>query len=179
MKLLLMCGAFVCLSLPQVKAQSSGDITINTGGTLSCTTVKGESGFNALTWSIGGAEAVTINAGAGSGIGKPILAELVASRSLDACSEQLIKTFVVGRAIPTVVLTQYSGGEKPFAFIVVTLSHVFLTSYEISGAVRQQPTEILKFAYQQVCVQTTGQNSDGSHQMPVKVCYNTATNIVT
>lgn len=178
MKSLLMCGALLCLAVPQIKAQISGDITINTGGTVSCTTAKGETGFNALSWSIGGSEMVALSKGAATGIGKPVLAELVASRLIDSCSEQLIKNFVGSHAIPTLVLTQYAGGERPFPFIVVTLSKVFLTSYEINGAVRQPPTELLKFAYQQVCIQTTGQNSDGSHQQPVKVCYNTATGLV-
>ena len=157
-------------------------VVVEISGDDTCTTVAGEKGFDALTWQVGGTDAVNIGAtGTGTGAGKPKLQDLVLTRNQDACSEKLIKDFVSGTILPSVTLTQYrpmnSEGQL-YAAVTVTLTNSILASYSISGATGIRPSENLDFAYTKVCVTTIAQGPSGALQAPQKVCYNAATNTV-
>ena len=155
-------------------------VVVEIAGDDTCTTAAGEKGFDALTWQVGGTDAVTIGT-TGTGAGKPKLQDLVLTRNQDACSEKLIKDFVSGTILPSVTLTQYrpmnSEGQL-FAAVTVTLTNSILASYSISGATGIRPSENLDFAYTKVCVATIAQSPSGALQAPQKVCYNAATNTV-
>lgn len=161
-----------------VCAQSFGQIVISGVTSTNCITGGTYNGFSALTWTIGGSDPATI---VGSGVvpGKPSLSDLVLTRNVDVCSEALIKSFLVGGDIPTLVLTQYEprgAGAQPYAYMVVTLSQVVINGYSVGGSNSTDPAETVSFGYSKLCVQTTGQNPDGTLKVPVSVCYNLATN---
>ena len=173
-------GVVAAMMVAPVLAQDR--VVVEIAGDDTCTTAAGEKGFDALTWQVGGTDAVNIGAtGTGAGAGKPKLQDLVLTRNQDACSEKLIKDFVSGTILPTVTLTQYRARNAEgqlFAAVTVTLTNSILASYSISGAMGIRPSENLDFAYTKVCVATIAQNSDGTLQAPQKVCYNAATNTV-
>lgn len=155
-------------------------VVVEISGDDTCTTVAGEKGFDALTWQVGGTDAVNIGA-TGTGAGKPKLQDLILTRNQDACSEKLIKDFVSGTILPSVTLTQYrtmNAEGQLFAAVTVTLTNSILASYSISGATGIRPSENLDFAYTKVCVTTIAQSNTGALQAPQKVCYNAATNTV-
>ncbi len=158
-------------------AQSKGDITVNIGNSSSvnCTTNKGETGFNAANWSISGTNA------SNAVFQKPVqtmLANLIVSRNVDTCSEQLFRSLVAGTTFPTLVLTQYgvSAGQMPYSAMVVTLTNVMVDSYSIGGTTSVRPSESVSFAYSQVCIATTPLNADGSIGRQVSACYNMTNN---
>jgi type VI protein secretion system component Hcp len=172
-------GVVVVMMAVPVLAQDR--VVVDIAGDDTCTAAAGEKGFDALTWQVGGTDAVNIgSASTGAGAGKPKLQDLVITRNQDACSEKLIRDFVSGTILPTVTLTQYRALKdgQLFAAVTVTLTNSVLAGYSISGATGIRPSENLDFAYSKVCVATIAQNSDGSLQGPQKVCYNVATNMV-
>jgi type VI secretion system secreted protein Hcp len=170
-------AALLSLAVASASAQSKGDITINigAGSAVNCTTAMGESGFNAASWSISGANS---SKGVTGTAGKTSLAELVVLRTVDTCSEQLVRNFVSGQQFPTLVLTQYgASGGKAFPKMVVTLSNVIIDNYMLGGTTTIRPSETVSFLYSKVCIATTPVNLDGSLGQAVSVCYNSATGI--
>jgi type VI protein secretion system component Hcp len=181
MKLALLTTIFSVLSLASAAAQTTGEIVISGASTKNCLPISNSNlnGFNALTWSLGGADAVSF--GSNGTAGRVALADLVLTRNVDVCSEGLIKNFLVGQSFPTLTLTQYEGGggaTPAYAYMVVTLSNAVVNNYSVGGSNSTDPGETVSFGYSKLCVQTTGLNNNGTLKPPVSVCYNLATNTV-
>ena len=157
------------------------DYFVSTGSTVNCTTTEGQSGFNILSFSIGGMDTVTLGGatGAGGSVSKPKLSDLVVMKQFNACSEPLIKQFLLGSVIPTVTLTGIKtvgdGGSIPI--LTITLTNARIDNWQMSGS-SENPTESVSFAYAQLCIAYTPVNPDGGAGQPIKVCYNAATNRV-
>jgi type VI secretion system secreted protein Hcp len=173
MKLLL---SAVCSVLFVTSALAQrGEVVVNVGGAVNCVSTKGESGFDATSYSLGGTEATSkVGSSSGAGAGKLDLSDLTINKNFDACSEQLIRTFLAGKVIPTLTLIQYSAGEHPFAALTITLSTAIINDYQVTGAPDVRPTESLAFTYNKVCVKSVSQKPDGSLESPVTVCYDVA-----
>jgi type VI protein secretion system component Hcp len=179
MKLLLAVVALVCLARPAVA--QSGDLVVNTGGSVNCVNVKGESGFDALSYSLGGENTSTVVGGTGQQLKKPSLSDLNIQRTFDPCSEALIQSFLSGKVMPTVTLIQYAkvtSNATPYAALTITLSNALINSYQISGSASLRPTESVAFTYSKVCVASVAQRPDGSLAQPVRVCYDLSKNLV-
>jgi type VI secretion system secreted protein Hcp len=179
MKLALLATLFSALSVAGASGQNAGQIVVNVGSGTNCIQGSSLSGFNALSWTIGGVDPVSVGSGGGAGAGKPALNDLTLTRNVDVCSETLIRYFLVGERYPTLTLTQYEsrgGSGQTYAYMVVTLSNAVINGYSVGGSNSVDPGETVSFGYSKVCVQTTGQNPDGSLKTPVSVCYNLATN---
>ena len=180
MKLLLSVVALVACACP-VLAQS-GDIVVNTGGSVNCVNVKGESGFDALSYSLGGTVATNLAGGGVQTAGKPHLSDLAIVKNFDACSEALIRSFLSAKSMPTVTLIHYNRSsvsqQPPFAALTITLSNAFINSYQISGAASEHPTETVSFSYTKVCIASITQSPTGTLGTPVRVCYDLARNLV-
>jgi type VI secretion system secreted protein Hcp len=171
MKLLLpaVCSVFLVTSA----LAQRGAVVVNVGGAVNCVSVKGESGFDATAYSLGGTDPTKPGSTSG-GSGKPNLSDLTITKNFDACSEQLIRTFLGGKVIPTVTLIRYSAGEHPFAALTITLSTAIINDYQVTGAPDVRPTEVLALTYNKVCVKSVTQKPDGSLESPVTVCYDVA-----
>jgi type VI protein secretion system component Hcp len=171
MKILLYAAASLFLSVPGL-AQTS--LIVNVPGDNTCSTAKGEPGFNALSWSIGGTNPGTVNRTAAVS-----LQALTITKSMDACSEQLIRDFVAGTFIPSMTLIQYriSGGQ-PYASATVTLTNAYVANWSVGGTASSVPTEQLAFTFAKMCVSTISQSVTGQLQPPQKVCYDAVNRIV-
>ncbi len=180
MKALLLVMASFAFAVP-VLAQDR--IVVDIKGDDTCSTTKGEPGFDANNWQISGTNTVPLTPGGGKGVSAPKLQDLLINRSLDACSEKLIRAFLSGTVIPTVTLTEYrtgsgASGGTGFPAVTVTLTLAALVNYSISGATGVHPTENLDFEYAKMCVATVAQNTDGTLKPAVQVCYDSLKNIV-
>ena len=174
---LLLSAVSVFFALPAM-SQTAGNIVVDIPGGVTCSTAAHETGFDVSTWKIGGKDpSVAIASGMS---GKPQLQDLILTRSVDACSEQLIKSFVSGKVIPTLTLTQYdaAGSGQVFAAVTVTLSRSIIDSYSISGATATRSVETLDIVYSEVCIATVAQNASGVLQPAQKVCYDAVKNRV-
>ena len=171
MKLFLSAACSVFLALSALAQR--GAVVVNVGSAVNCVSVKGEVGFDATAYSLGGTD-LTKPGGPGGGSGKPNLSDLTVTKNFDACSEQLIRTFLGGKVIPVVTLIQYSAGEHPFAALTITLNTAIINDYQVAGAPDVRPAESLAFTYNKVCVKSISQRPDGTLETPVTVCYDVA-----
>jgi type VI protein secretion system component Hcp len=172
----------VTILMTSTSAFAAVDYYVNTGSSVNCTTAQGQSGFEILSFSLGGMDTVTIGGATGGagGVSKPKLSNLVVTKQFDACSEPLIKQFLLGSVIPTVTLTGVrSGGETevPIPILTITLTNARIDNWQMSGS-EENPTESVSFAYAQVCVAYTPISPTGVPGQPTKVCYNSTTNKV-
>ena len=155
------------------------DYFVSTGSSVNCTTAEGQSGFNILSFSVGGTDAIATGGSTGIASSKPKLSNLVVTKQFDACSEPLIKQFLLGSVIPTVTLTgvRTVGDSSPIPILTITLTNARIDNWQMSGS-EENPMESVAFAYAQICIAYTPINRDGGAGQPVKVCYNAATNRV-
>jgi type VI protein secretion system component Hcp len=171
MKMSLIAAVLLLLVSP-VLAQTS--LVVDIPGDNTCSTAKGEPGFNALSWSLGGSDT-----GTSSRVGVVSLQSLSITRNMDACSEKLIKDFVSGTFIPSMTLIQYrNAGTGPYASATVTLTNAYISSWLVGGSASNVPTEQIAFTYGKMCVTTISQSPTGQLQAPQKVCYDAVTRIV-
>ena len=170
----------VCSALFATSALAQqGAVVVNVGATVNCVTTKGERGFEAYAYTLAGTAGTGKPGAVGTGSSKPSLTDLNISKGFDACSEQLIQTFLSGKVIPTLTLIQYSNvgnSSQPFAALTITLSNAMINSYDVSGEPSVRPLESLTFAYRKVCVTSVSQRPDGTLASPVKVCYDVVAN---
>lgn len=174
---LLYLSAPLVLAIP-VFAQSSNIIANIPGGTT-CSTASGEPGFDVYSWKIGGTTADAITGGKLTDQ-PPQLQSLTLNRTLDACSEQIIKDFIAGTHIPTMTLIQYDTipGGRPYAAVTVALTTSLISSYSLSGSRGLNATETIQILYSKVCISTVSQNASGSLQQPQHVCYDALSHLV-
>jgi type VI secretion system secreted protein Hcp len=179
MKLFLSAVCSILLATSALAQQ--GAVVVNVGATVNCVTTKGETGFEAYAYMLGGTAGTGKPGAVGTGAGssKPSLTDLTISKNFDACSEQLIQTFLSGKVIQTLTLIQYQNvgaSGQPFAALTITLSNAMINSYDVSGEPSVRPTESLTFNYRKVCVASVSQRPDGTLASPVKVCYDVVAN---
>jgi len=171
MKICLYAVAFVLLAVP---ALAQSNLVVNIPGDNTCSTAKGEPGFNALAWSTGGSDAGTVIK-----TGVVNLQSLNITKNMDACSEKLIKDFLSGTLIPSMTLIQYQNSAAgPYAAATVTLTNTYVSSWQVSGAASYLPTESVSFTFGKMCVATISLSATGQQQAPQKVCYDAVNRIV-
>ena len=171
MKIGLYAAAFLLLVAP---ALAQNNLIVNILGDNTCSTAKGEPGFNALSWSIGGSDAGTITK---SGIVN--LQYLSITKYMDACSEKLIKDFLSGTFITSMTLIQYqTSAAGPYAAATVTLTNAYVASWSVGGAASYTPSEAVSFSFSKMCVATISLSASGQMQPPQKVCYDAVNRIV-
>ena len=129
-------------------------ITVKVNG-LTCQTIAGSSTFGVQAWSWGASNPVTIgSAGGGSGAGKASISSLNISKQFDQCSPVLFGAVVTGKSFSSLVLTQED--DKGAVVLTVTLSNLFVESWQMSGSVNEaQPSESVSFAFAKVCIAET------------------------
>ena len=172
----LLCTVAILFIATAAVAQE-GAVVVNVGGSINCVTTMGESGFDATSYSLGGTDK---KPGPFQAPNPPALADLTITKNFDACSENLIRTFLAGKVFPTVTLIQYQnlGKTDHFAALTITLTNGMINNYQITGAPSVLPTESVAFNYSKVCITSITQKPDGSLGSPVRVCYDVAKNIV-
>jgi hypothetical protein len=80
MKILAPAALLFLASTASALAQTPGSVVVNTGNKIDCVTAKGEQGFEATSWSIGGTVASKVTPGGVLG-GTPSLKDLVITKT--------------------------------------------------------------------------------------------------
>ncbi len=170
-------AAILCFSAATI---ARADIVVNTGGNINCVTTKGETGFEAYSFTVGGMNTGTPIPGKGVGAGKPQLSTLDITKNLDSCSAQLLTAFLMAKSLPSVTLTQYrvSGQSNPFGFLMIQLTHALVSNYTINSGGQAVPSEAVSLSYQTICVTSIAETASGLAGQTTKVCYDSSTNVV-
>jgi type VI protein secretion system component Hcp len=135
---------------------------------LSCSTPAGPGTFAATAWSFGAANTSDSSGGSGGAIvGKASVGDLNITKAFDPCSPALFGGVVTGKFYKSVTLTQTE--KKDSDYLIVTLTNVLISSYQISGnQANEDPFESVSFNFAKICI---FESSSGS-----KFCFDKTTN---
>ncbi len=122
-----------------------------------------------LSWSWG----LTSSAGSTTGAGrrKAVPQEMRIVHRYDKASPLLAKQAVLGRHVPSAVLTARKAGEGQKDFLKVTLKEVFITSVQASEG-GDGPTEEVAMSYGTIDFEYRPQDVKGSLGSPVQFNWN-------
>ncbi len=104
----------------------------------------------------------------GAGAGKVQFQPLHVSMRMSKASPLLFLTCANGRAIKTAVLTARKAGKTPLDFLVITLTEVFVSSYETGGGTDTGPVDHVALNFSKIQIEYHPQKPDGSSDVPVK-----------
>jgi len=120
--------------------------------------VNGESQAQGMTnnieldsWSWGASNPASLG-GKGLAAGKPSLADLSVTFSLEAGSFTMVKDLVTGAHVATTTFTgrKTGGGGTPYNYLVITLTNCFITSFSTGGGSTGTPSASLSIAYEKI-----------------------------
>jgi type VI protein secretion system component Hcp len=192
-KLMAVLATAVLAAAAPTMAQQTQQILMSTGSPTSCTatspvtvtTAPGHTtmvtGFNAISYSLGGSDQVQVGTGATT-VGVPKLSNLTISKLSDVCSGPLIMAMLSGSQLNTVTLYQLhsmaNGTNIPV--LTITLTNAYVTSWSLAAstasATGNGPQENFGFTYTNICVANTTITSNGTVGNTMSHCYNVQTN---
>jgi type VI protein secretion system component Hcp len=146
-------------------------LVLNVNG-VSCTTtmVSGiTEGIGLTSWNWGAVTPMSGVNGVNVMPGKTSLAMLVLNKNTDECSSALLALNLGEKISSTVTITEYNNMNNNAEYeptMIVTLTHVILASYSISGSTASDPTETLGFTFSEICLANKTNNTSA--------CYNSA-----
>jgi type VI secretion system secreted protein Hcp len=125
--------------------------------------------IEASSWSWAVSEViVTSGGGSGGGAGKPKVGELIAGKTVDRASPELLRTCLTGKHVKEVVLTERHSGTANVHFLAITLQEVLVTSVsDVEAGVGQRPSESLTFNFGKIIYEYVPQKPNGQPDTPV------------
>jgi len=127
-----------------------------------------------LSWSWGLTAAAGAVTGAAAGKRKAVLQEMRIVHRYDKASPLLAKQAVLGRHVPSAVLTARKAGEGQKDFLKVTMKEVFITSVQASEG-GEGATEEVAMSYGSIDFEYRHQDVKGSLGSPVQFNWNIKT----
>ncbi len=124
-----------------------------------------------LSWSWGLTSATGAATGAGAGKRKAVPQEMRIVHRYDKASPMLAKQAVVGKHVPSAVLTARKAGEGQKDFLKVTMKEVFITSVQASEG-GEGPMEEVAMSYGTIDFEYRPQTDKGSLGSPVQFGWN-------
>jgi type VI secretion system secreted protein Hcp len=121
------------------------------------------------SFGFGVAEPIAHGAGGGAVAAKPTFHDFHFVAHVSKASPKLFLACASGQHITHAVLTCRRSGPSKQEFLVVFLSDVLVTSYELQGDEEDPgPTDLVSLAYGKLQVEYRAQKADGSLEAPVK-----------
>lgn len=115
------------------------------------------------SWSWGETNAGSHAGGGGGGAGKVNFSDLSFTKALDKSTPKLMEAIATGKHIAEAKLTLRKAGEDPHVYLVITMTDVLVTSYQVSGSEGDdRPTEQLSLNFAKVQVDYFLQGADGT-----------------
>jgi type VI secretion system secreted protein Hcp len=107
---------------------------------------------------------------AGAGVGKVSLEQFHFTAKVTKASPLLLRACATGQHLKAAVLTARKEGGQGFEFLVVTLSDVVVSAYEIAGSVdADAPLDQVSLSFGRIEVEYRPQRPDGSPDAAVHV----------
>ena len=102
--------------------------------------------------------------GSGLSAGKPAHADFSCTFELDKSSFQLLSNLHKGTHIDSATFSgrKVGGNATPYTYLVVSLTKVFVTSFDTGGGPTGVPVASLGLAYQEIVYQYYTQSTDGT-----------------
>jgi type VI secretion system secreted protein Hcp len=123
--------------------------------------------LDAFSW--GETNVVSHTGGGGGGAGKVAMQDFRFTKRLDKASPVLFQACASGKHFAKAVLTARKAGEGQQDYLVITLSDVLVSSYQVGGAESGDAgVEETSLAFSRIVFEYRAQKPDGSPAPPVK-----------
>lgn len=123
--------------------------------------------IDVLAFSWGVSKTGTPASGGGGGAGKAVFDDLLLVARTSKASPHLWLACVKGTHIKSAVLTCRRGGKTSLEFLTITLTDVFVSSYEVDGSDEEPPLDQISLSYGKVETQYTPADKTGKPQPPI------------
>ena len=140
--------------------------------------VEGESGdskhkgeIELESWSFGVSNSSSALQGGGAGSGKSVPGDLVATKKNDKSSPRLAQAVAMGDHFKSAILTVRKAGGTQQEYLTITLSDVFISSFQAGGSGNGLPMESLSLNYSKMVQEYKEQKADGTLGGSVKLGY--------
>lgn len=124
------------------------------------------------SWSWGESNSATAAGGGSAGAGKVSMQDFHFTKGLDKSSPKLMLAGATGEHIKLATFTISTSGNPPLEFLMVRMTDVLVTSYQVSGGTTEQVS--LSFAKIEIEYKPIG--PDGKLGSPVKAGYDLKAN---
>jgi type VI protein secretion system component Hcp len=142
--------------------QANGQIFLSLEG------IEGESNFNAFkgssqlsSFSWGAKNAVSVTTSTGLSTGKTSFEEFTVTKNRGIASSGIQMALYMGKRIPKAEIRYYSGGSTTPSLTII-LEDVFISSWKLSGAESDKPTETFSMSASRYKTEEIVKNPDGS-----------------
>lgn len=133
---------------------------------------KGE--LEVVSWSWGESQTIITSGGGGSTAGKVAMRDLQATMNVSKAAPALFLACASGKHFANATLTcRKKDGHD---FLVITMSNVLVSTYEITGAAQGPPLDQLSLCYAKIKIEYREQQADGSLGLPIKSGWDVAAN---
>jgi len=133
--------------------------------------------IDVLSWSWGESQQGTRGAGGGGGAGKVSMQDAHFTKASDKATPKLMLACADGQHIKKATLTCRKAGGEQQEFLIITLSDVLVSGYQISGSRGDVvPMEQVSLNYAKIELSYKPQKADGSLDAAVKAGYDLALN---
>ncbi|HWM14405.1 MAG TPA: type VI secretion system tube protein Hcp [Gaiellaceae bacterium] len=126
---------------------------------------KGEIDVLAFSWGV--SRAGSTGPGGGGSAGKAIFEDLLVVARTSKASPKLWQACAAGQHLKSAVLACRKAGAKQVDFLVIELTEVTITSYEIDGSDDELPLDQFALAFAKVETQFVSVDAKGKAQPPV------------
>jgi len=167
---------FAAVVAAGIAAAQTEYITAKMDGISGSSTLVGHTGeCEALAWAFGATDQPPSSLStSGAAAPKVQVSALVLTRRLDACSPRLFNYATIGQHMNTVTLTQSELGGTLRPVMVVTLSEVTVSNYQIGGTAGDKaspPAESVSLAFAKITFEYFVYRPDGSQGSTITVSY--------
>jgi type VI secretion system secreted protein Hcp len=130
---------------------------------------------DAFSW--GETNVVSHTGGGGGGAGKVAMQDFHFTKRLDKASPVLFLACASGKHFPKAVLSARKAGQGQQDYLVITLSDVAVSSYQVGGAESGEVgVDQTSLAFSRIVFEYRPQKPDGSLAAPVKAGWDLKTN---
>jgi type VI secretion system secreted protein Hcp len=120
------------------------------------------------SWSMGATNSGTGEAGGGAGGGRSDHQDMHFTAKMSKASPKLFLACATGQAIDKAVLTVRKAGKDPQEYLKITLTNVFVSSYQTGGSGQEiVPTDQFSLNFSKIEKSYAPQKDDGSLDSPI------------
>lgn len=135
--------------------------------------------IDVLAWSWGMTQSGTMHIAAGGGSGKVAVQDMSITKYVDRCSPNLMQKICTGEHYPSAILTIRKAGSDPLEYLVITMTHVLVTSLSTGGSGGEDKlTENITLNFAEFESVYTPQAADGSGGAAVDIAFNISQNTI-
>ena len=130
------------------------------------------------SWSFGVSNTSSMLQGGGGGSGKSMPLDFHATKKSDKATARLAQAVAMGDHFKSAIITVRKAGGSQQEYLTITLSDVFISSYQAGGSGNGQlPMEQLSLNYSKILQEYKEQKPDGTLGGSVKLGYDWQKNV--